>query len=184
MTLPKQYSYLLADNMPKMIKEAIKIYGTTEKEGPGNNPEIMKWAKEVGAKDYTADKIPWCGLAIAVVALRAGKKLVQHFLYALNWGGFGVPITEFDNIIIGDIVTLYRYDGQGKLIGGHVGLYVGHDATHVHLLGGNQGDQFNIRRMDRKRIAKIRRPAYSVKPAGAVHMPLSANGSPVSSNEA
>ena len=73
--LPSQYAWLTKlSPLPRMIEEALKLYGTTEVSGSRNNPQILAWADEVGLEAvYTADSIPWCGLFMAVVAKRACK---------------------------------------------------------------------------------------------------------------
>ena len=69
MTLPTKYQWLAQEGAPKMLVEALKLYGTIETPGEGNNPTILKWADEIGGtvEDvYRADSIPWCGLFAAV----------------------------------------------------------------------------------------------------------------------
>jgi len=43
--------------------------------------------------------------------------------------------------------------------GGHVGFYVGEDATAYHVLGGNQGDAVTIARIAKDRCIARRWPA-------------------------
>ncbi|HXF88153.1 MAG TPA: TIGR02594 family protein, partial [Xanthobacteraceae bacterium] len=74
--LPSRYAWLARESGPKMLVEALKLYGTMETPGSANNPTIVAWAWEVGgevADVFKADGIPWCGLFMAVVAKRAGK---------------------------------------------------------------------------------------------------------------
>ena len=63
--------------------------------------------------------------------------------------------------------------------GGHVGLYVGEDRTHFHVLGGNQGNAVNVMRLEKSRLAKggMRWPYGEPLPAQQRVM-LNANGSP------
>src|SRR5690349_6102284 len=85
--LPARYGWLAREPGPKMLIEALKLYGTLESPGSKNNPTIIAWAKEVGgevADVYAADSIPWCGLFMAVIAKRAGKDLPVHPLWALS----------------------------------------------------------------------------------------------------
>ena len=68
--LPARYGWLAREPGPRMIVEALKLFGTMEKPGAANNPTIVAWAKEVGgevADVYKADSIPWCGLFMAAV---------------------------------------------------------------------------------------------------------------------
>jgi uncharacterized protein (TIGR02594 family) len=116
MALPAQYAWLSNEPGPKMILEALKLFGTVEAAGAKDNPTILAWAVEVGlAKTYSHDSIPWCGLFVAVVAKRAGKEVVDSPLWALSWAEFGKPAEG--GAMLGDVLTFKR-DG-----GGHVALY-------------------------------------------------------------
>ncbi len=88
--LPAKYAWLAKEPGPRMLLEAIALYGTVEVPGTKSNPIITGWAKECGIGAYSTDSIPWCGLFMAVVAKRAGKSFPSGQLWALNWGGFGV----------------------------------------------------------------------------------------------
>jgi|SRR4051812_9044283 uncharacterized protein (TIGR02594 family) len=160
---------------PRMILEALKLFGTVEGTGSQDNPTILAWAAEVGlTKTYSHDSIPWCGLFVALVANRAGKEIVESPLWALSWADFGVPAPE---PMLGDVLTFKRNGG------GHVALYVGEDVSSYHVLGGNQSDQVCITRIAKARLYRARRPIYNVQPANIRKIILAANGK-LSSNEA
>ena len=175
--LPSRYAWLAREPGPKMIVEAIKLFGTMEKPGSANNPTIVAWAKEVGgevADVYKADIIPWCGLFMAVVAKRAGKEPPRHPLWALSWSAFGA---KADRPALGDVLVFTRSGG------GHVCLYVGEDASAFHVLGGNQSDRVCITRIAKARLYAARRPLYRVEPANVRPIRLEATGA-LSLNEA
>lgn len=176
MTLPQQYRWLQTiGQLPRMVDEALKLFGTIETPGAGNNPTIMAWAKEAGLTNiYTADSVPWCGLFMAVVAKRAAKPLVSSPLWALSWSKFGV---EGGQPRLGDVLTFTRKGG------GHVGLYVGEDKSAYHVLGGNQSDAVSFARLDKARLYRVRRPAYNQAPATVRPFMLAAAGG-LSENEA
>lgn len=175
MALPAQYAWLAKEAGPKMIIEALKLFGTVEAPGPKDNPAILAWAAELGlSKTYSHDSIPWCGLFIGIVAKRAGQKVVDSPLWALSWADFGKPTT---GAMLGDVLTFKRNGG------GHVGLYVGEDAGAFHVLGGNQSDQVNITRVAKSRFYRARRPLYNVQPANVRKIKLVSNGK-LSTNEA
>jgi len=68
----EQYKFLSKENSPRVIVEAVKLYGTKEIVGREHSKEILLWAKELGMeKTYTNDEIPWCGLFVAIVIKRA-----------------------------------------------------------------------------------------------------------------
>jgi uncharacterized protein (TIGR02594 family) len=189
------YAWLNAEPGPRMLLEALKLFGTAEVQGPGNNPVILGWADEIGgkagatayskwaAKFYEDDSgIAWCGLMMAICAVRANvdnrpdRAPPDKFLAAASWATFGVPVAITD-AQLGDVLVFWR-DG-----GGHVGLYVGEDADSFHVLGGNQGDAVTIRRISKARCTSVRRPPYLNKPANVRPIRLAAAGTP-STNEA
>lgn len=186
MSLPAQYAYLRADPLaPKMVQVALDLYGTHEVAGGQNSPTILKWADEVAAGTsskyadwagdfYNADSIPWCGLFIAVCAVRAAggrvERLPEHkYLSALEWKNWGVPVAVKD-AVVGDVGISQRNGG------GHVFLIVGEDATHFHILGGNQSDQVNIVRKAKAEVVAVRRPRYQAMPVGARKVVVGATG--------
>jgi uncharacterized protein (TIGR02594 family) len=168
MNLPDQYKWLLNEPGPKMITEALKLYGTKEMPGHEDNPEILSWAKETGlSRVYSADEVPWCGLFMAVVAKRAGKDIPENPLWAQNWQNFGQGWT---NAEFGDVLVFKRPSG------GHVALYVGEDDQCYHCLGGNQSDAVTITRIDKSRCIAIRVPIYNKRPDNIRKIHLSATG--------
>ena len=188
--LPAEYHWLESEPGPRMITEALKEYGTIEALGEADNPKIIGWQEELEAAGlgrvyagvYQHDAIPWCGLFMAIVALRAN---IEHraernpprlYLAALEWASFGSAVPK-GAAALGDVLVFNRKGG------GHVGLYVGHDESAFHVLGGNQSDRVSITRLSRNRLVSVRRPAYRVQPANVRPIPLSASGS-LSVNEA
>ncbi len=124
------YNFLKEEKSPQILVQAVKMLGTKEIVGEKHNPVIMGWAKELGLQRvYTADEIPWCGLAVAYAAHKAGVQVVDKPLWALNWAKYGNRVKE---PMLGDILTFKRNGG------GHVGIYVGEDKDCYHVLGGNQ----------------------------------------------
>jgi hypothetical protein len=77
--LPAQYRWLESEPGPRMIVEALKEYGTLEAPGAADNPKIIGWQNELEAaglgRVYAGvcrhDAIPWCGLFMAIAALRS-----------------------------------------------------------------------------------------------------------------
>lgn len=154
--IPVKYSWIQNESGPKMISEAIKLYGTLEVPGGESNSVILKWAQEIGVDIvYTSDAIPWCGLFIGVVAFRSGKEVVKSPLWAANWLNFGVPV---ERAMLGDVLVFKRSGGN------HVGLYIGEDLNYYHVLGGNQNDRVNIMRIAKTRCIGKRRPKYRNQP--------------------
>ena len=162
---------------PRMVREAIALYGTVEYSGSKDNPVIVQWAKETKTKEddwYNHDSIPWCGLFMAVVAQRAGKEIPPKPLMAMSWASFGKPARV---AMLGDVLVFSRKGG------GHVGLYVGESSDSYYVLGGNQGNRVSITRIAKKRLHAIRRPEYNVQPY-SVQAYVYNNEGELSSNEA
>jgi uncharacterized protein (TIGR02594 family) len=143
---------------PKMVREALALYGTLETPGTRDNSTIVQWSKETKTKDddwYAHDSVPWCGLFMAVCAQRAGKAVPINCLGALSWRAFGMQVPV---AMLGDVLVFTRKGG------GHVGLYVGESKDSYFVLGGNQGDKVCITRILKSRIHSIRRPIYNEQP--------------------
>lgn len=148
------YDWLKHETAPRVLIQAIKQISVREFVGGTHNPIIMNWAKEVGLeKIYNSDEIAWCGLFIAYCCKMAGLEVVSKPLWALSWANWGTNVTE---PMLGDILT-FRRDG-----GGHVGIYVGEDKTHYHILGGNQNNAVNVVRISKTRLVKARRTAWRI----------------------
>lgn len=188
--LPDRYRWLAAEPGPRMIVEALKEFGVLEAPGEADNPRILGWQRELQAAGfgrnyggfYDADAIPWCGLFMAIAAHRANRERrperdpPRRYLSALAWASWGNPVPK-GAAALGDALVFKRKGG------GHVGLYVGHDASAFHVLGGNQSDRVCVTRLSKNRLVAVRRPAYRAQPANVRTIPLSASGR-LSVNEA
>ncbi|MBP7704219.1 MAG: TIGR02594 family protein [Caulobacter sp.] len=191
--IPAKYAYLRADpRAPLMVQAALDLYGVREAPGGPNNPQIIAWADEVGsatksayadwaASWYASDATAWCGLFMAVCAVRSAQgraeRLPEHkYLSALEWKNWGVPVAVRD-AVVGDVGISQREGG------GHVFLIVGEDATHFHILGGNQGDTVSIVRKAKGEVIAVRRPHYRERPGGARKVMLTADGAPLAGRE-
>lgn len=165
---------------PVWMREAQRYLGLKEIAGPASNTTIMSWAKRAGkswiASFYTNDDIPWCGLFVnnAVSVTLPKEVLLANPLSALAWAKFGI---ELNAPVVGAILVFKRPGG------GHVGFYVGEDATHYHVLGGNQNNSVSITRIAKDRLVAIRYPRTGGEPIGG-RVKLTAAGARVSSNEA
>ncbi|WP_201829524.1 TIGR02594 family protein [Microvirga zambiensis] len=164
--------------LPVWHIEAERLKGVKEIAGAKSNPTILGWAKALGgwvASFYKNDDTPWCGLFIGHVIGKTlpGEVLPSNPLGALNWLTFGRALTV---PTVGAIAVFKRPGG------GHVGLYVGEDATAVHVLGGNQSNTVNVTRVGKDRLQGYRWPTTAAAPAtGRVHLTSSGK---LSTNEA
>ena len=170
------YNWLKQETGPRILVQAVSLMGTREIIGKNHNPIILSWAIELGLeKVYTNDEIPWCGLFIAYCAHKANVEVVDGPLWALNWAKYG---TKESTPMLGDVLTFKR-DG-----GGHVGLYVGEDRTHYHVLGGNQNNQVSIMRLAKSRLNQARRTAWKIAQPSNVRVVELENKGTISNNEA
>lgn len=121
--------------------------GTKEIPGSGNNPAIIKWARDLekaypslkgDLNWYKMDSIAWCGLAMgAAVGLNPVTPVIPPpgLLGAQNWKSFGVPLSEPTP----GAILVYSRTG-----GGHVTLYESELDGYFYCRGGNQSDMVNV----------------------------------------
>lgn len=176
--IPEKYKWLASEPGPRMIIEALKIYGTREIVGPKHNPVILGWAEEIGlGKIYRADETPWCGLAHAYVAFKAGKSLDPlkdwDLLRALKWAEWGIAAGIPK---LGDTLVFKRPGG------GHVGLYVAETKDTFLCMGGNSGNEYKIVEIEKSRLVAARRK-YNVQPENVRRIFVNSSGE-LSENEA
>jgi uncharacterized protein (TIGR02594 family) len=177
--LPKQYQWLDGEPGPRILKEALKHYGVQEAAGDADNRVILQWAAEVGLERvYKADSTAWCGLFVSYVAGEAGWEHAPrgNALWARNWLAWGNPV---EVPMLGDVLIFDRGKGQG-----HVGLYVAEDSECYHVLGGNQSNAVNIKRIVKDRLLGSRRCRWRIsQPRNVRRVRLASTGA-ISTNEA
>ncbi|WP_076071704.1 TIGR02594 family protein [Sphingomonas montana] len=165
---------------PAWLRHARSLLGTREAAGAANNPTIMAWGLLLGAKVlgivFNADSVPWCGLFVARCMHAAGLPSAPIALRAKAWAAWGVNLAA-DRLSPGAVLVFERPGG------GHVGFYVGEDATAYHVLGGNQGDRVSVMRLEKSRCIARRWPRGEVVLGKPVKMLMTA-GVPVSRHEA
>jgi uncharacterized protein (TIGR02594 family) len=151
--------------MEPLWLQSARIYiGTQEVVGRGSNPIIMGWAKRAGgwiASYFKDDDIPWCALFMEATLNEAGQKGTGS-LAARSYEKWGV---ELEEPALGAILTFVRNGG------GHVGYYVGENATAYRVLGGNQSNSVNETWISKDRCTSIRWPAGEPLPTdGPVYL--------------
>lgn len=165
---------------PAWLRAALVKLGTREAPGAANSPTIMGWARKLGAKvlgmAYNADSVPWCGVFVAACLAEDGIPAAPIAVRAKAWADWGQNLRA-DRLAAGAVLVFERPGG------GHVGFYVGEDATAYHVLGGNQGDRVSIMRLEKSRCVARRWPAGRPVIGGPVKMTAIA-GIPTSRNEA
>ena len=110
-----------------MIVAALKEFGTIEAPGDADNKKIIGWQAELEAAGlgrvyagvYRHDAIPWCGLFMAIVALRANRERRPErnpprlYLSALQWASFGTA-TPKGAAALGDVLVFKRKGGSNR----------------------------------------------------------------------
>jgi uncharacterized protein (TIGR02594 family) len=144
---------------PAWLAYARQFIGTREVKGPRHEPRILAMAKRaarflgIAVRD---DETPWCGtFAADCVLTGAGINPPPIAVRAKAWATWGVNLgLTIPQPPLGTVAVFGR-DG-----GGHVGFVVGvHRGGDLAILGGNQGDEVNIRRFPRARLVALRWPA-------------------------
>jgi len=179
--LPFQYRFLYEIGLlPRTVTAFLSIYGTKEVPGTGNSSIIMNWAKVLKIKAFVADSIAWCGLAMAWILLQAGYgealKSVTNYLWARDFLKFGLKV---DIPMLGDVLVFERAGGFG-----HVGVYIAEDDLCYHVGGGNQSDNVNIIRIEKKRLLGARRYPFKNALAASVKRYFVDAKGVISTNEA
>ena len=163
---------------PAWLAAARAKLDTREAPGVANSPTIMGWARRLGTKvlgiAYNADSVPWCGVFVAACVAEDGLTPAPVAVRAQSWATWGQNLRP-DRLAPGAVLVFERPGG------GHVGFYVGEDATSYHVLGGNQGDAVTIARIAKDRCVARRWPigrpvnGAPVQMAGRAGVPLSRN---------
>lgn len=132
------------------VQFAISLVGTKEVDGPGNNPVILGWAKELGIP-YVSDDTAWCSLFINYVAFKSGLPYTKK-LNARSWLDIGTKVTTPK---VGDVCVFWREHKDSWK--GHVGLYLGEQGGNINVLGGNQSNAVNVQQYPVSRLLGYRR---------------------------
>ncbi|MBB6499124.1 TIGR02594 family protein [Pedobacter cryoconitis] len=169
--LPQKFNWLDSFKSPLIWMEARKHYGLLEIPGKDSNPDILKWAKEVGVSGwYTNDDIPWCGLFVGICVQRAGYQTVgSKLLAALEWSNWGVGINPGKEAF-NDILVFKRPGG------GHVGFYCGENDQAFLVYGGNQSNAVGLAWIDKARLVACRRLAFKNRPETVKKIRLTTTG--------
>ena len=146
------------DRMP-WYREALRLVGTKEIEGPASNPDILEMAGRLDVA-YRDDDVPWCGLFAGhcVGASLPEEALPTVVLRARAWETFGAPATPQ----LGAVMVFWRRSPDSGL--GHVGFYYAEDERTYHILGGNQSNMVNVARLARDRLVAARWPTTALAP--------------------
>lgn len=148
--------------LPPWVAEGLRKKGLHERL---NNKELREYLKSDGATLGDPAVLPWCGdFQETIIALTLPEEpMISNPYWAANWLKFGVSIPP--GVYFMGAIGVKKRDG-----GNHVFTIVGHDANHVHALGGNQSDKICIVKIAKKDITGMRWP--STYPYPTEEMPM------------
>lgn len=139
------------------ITEARKLLGLREIKGPKHAAEILDMWRTIKRGGIKDDETPWCAAFVGACLERVGitSTRFESARSYLQWG------EQLAKPVLGCIVVFAR-DG-----GGHVGFVVGQSPSgNLLVLGGNQGDEVNVREFPLTRVTGYRWPTGKPMPAG------------------
>jgi uncharacterized protein (TIGR02594 family) len=157
---------------PRWMRTAQSFSGLREIPGRKHNKTILGWLEKLNAW-WRNDETPWCGVFVAHCMKEAGLPYPKMYMRAKAWTDYG-SMLQRDRLAPGAILV---FDRAG---GGHVGFYVGEDAGHYFVLGGNQGNAVNVMKLGKSRLTASRWPKGEPVIGGYVFL----KGGKVSKNEA
>lgn len=124
--------------------------GVREIAGPRAQERILGYWKICGHTHQSSDEVPWCAIFVGAMLTLAGYNHTKSAM-ARSYLNYGRKLAEPE---VGCIAILTR----GKPPSGHVAFVAGASATHVLLLGGNQGDAVKSVWFSRKDVIGYRMP--------------------------
>ena len=134
---------------PAWITEARRYIGVREIPGVTHHPLILQMWKAIKRGGIKDDETPWCAAFVGMCLENVGivSTRFESAKSYLTWG------QKLDGPVPGCIVVFTR-DG-----GGHVGFLEGLTIDgRLLVLGGNQGNQINIRAFPEDRVSGYRWP--------------------------
>jgi uncharacterized protein (TIGR02594 family) len=134
---------------PAWITEAQKYLGVREIPGVNHHPLILAMWKAIKRGGIRDDETPWCAAFVGFCLENVGivSSRFESARSYLDWG------RRIDRPVHGCIVVFTREGG------GHVGFLVGVDGRgDLLVLGGNQGNEVNVRTFPRGRVTGYRWP--------------------------
>ncbi len=142
--------------MREIIEIALGEFGTREIVGKKNNPEVLKYFKEIGHSWVKDDQVAWCSAFANWVIQTTNKEFnfsleMSGKLNARSWLEVGRKV---ENPKQGDVVVLWRE--SKKSWKGHVGFFIRQTKHHIYVLGGNQGNKVSIQAYRKNRLLEYR----------------------------
>lgn len=162
-----------ASSIPWMA-EAARVRGLHEQR---NTSALSRWF-DTSVSWIDPREIPWCGAFVATCYRnwRPDIDIPDNPLGARNWGMFG-----FSTHPVFGANLVFERPPAGSWHG-HTGFYFAEDATHYHVLGGNQRNAVTVTRLAKTRLLDSRWP--NDMPVTSMPVYVTPGGTPTTSNEA
>lgn len=150
--------------LPSWLRIAMGYRGLREYKGSSHNKTILKWWRDIGLGGIRDDETAWCAAYVGGCLVEAGLPSTKSAL-ARSYDKWG---RQLDKPAVGSVVTFWRERPSSWK--GHVGFVVGvSQRQRLMVLGGNQGDQVNIKAFSASRVIGFRwpvnvpeRPSYNL----------------------
>lgn len=136
--------------MIDILMTSLHYYGTKEYK-EGSNQTILNWIQRYYSWVKDDGDFAWCSIYMNTLAKNLGYEYTDSAL-ARSWLEVGEKV---ETPHIGDVVIFWRKKKDSKW--GHVGLYINETKTHIHVLGGNQSNEVNIKKYAKSRLLGYRR---------------------------
>ena len=136
---------------PRWLATAWAELGQREVEGASDNARIRAFFRDVGQPVSLHDEVAWCAAFVGACIERAGLASTRS-LMARSYLRWGAALGEGR---FGAVAVLSRGSDPSA---GHVGFLLGETASHVVLLGGNQGDAVSVAAFPKTRLLGLRWP--------------------------
>jgi len=163
---------------PIWIQKARSYIGLREFKGSKHNPKILNWWERIKAP-FRDDETPWCGAFVGGVLSECNLPIVSGGASARSW--LKLPV-RLNKPAVGAVVIFWR--GSPSSASGHVGFIVGKDQHgNLMVLGGNQGDEVNIKPFPISRVLGYRWPGSQPLPE-RYNLPVLTSDGRLSTNEA
>jgi len=165
---------------PFWLNTALNYRGTQEIPVREHNPLILDWWKKIKQGGIKDDETAWCAAFVGGVLEERGIRCSRSAA-ARSYQNWGVRL---DGPAVGAIVTFWRDSPQGWK--GHVGFLVGKDQMgNLMVIGGNQGNEVNIKPFATKRVLAYSWPqSIDLPQIGMDILPVVQSDGRLSTNEA
>ena len=131
--------------MSRLLKIALSQYGVKEVPGIENNPEIMKYFKEIGHTWVQSEETAWCSAFMNWCAMQKNFE-GSDALDARSWLKVGKKV-EFKDADVCVLWRVSRTDWRG-----HIMIPVNVDDNYIWGLGGNQSNMVRISAYPKDRL--------------------------------